>query len=230
MQNKIFIVNQIEKIKRGDYSDFLYPNELEVIKSLLNKEHIKYKIFNLFNDEEKSIIYTSKIPSVSLLEIITDNKLNHKDILGSLFSHNINVSKYGDIIISDKYFLPVLDVIKPYLLANLNKIGNNFVKLKEVDISLIKDYKYEYEEIQIIVSSLRLDNVVSILINSSRNKVDELFKNKYVFVNYSSEHKKTYTLRENDIIGIRRNGKYKFLSILRKTNSNKQIIRLLKYK
>lgn len=226
MENKIFITNQIEKILRGEYTDFLYPNELELVISLLNRQHIKYSIFKPFIDSEKNIVYIN-YPKYSLLEIISNNKLNHKDILGSLFSHNIKTSKYGDIIITDKYYLLVLDSIKPYILSNLNKIGNNNIKIKEVSINIIKDYNYEYEEKQILVSSLRLDNIVSVLTNSSRNNVDSMFKEKYIFVNYINS-KKTYIVKENDIIGIRKNGKYRFINVIKITN--KYIIKLLKYK
>ncbi len=230
MQSRIFIINQIEKVLRGDYTDFLDPNELNCVISVLNKKHIKYNILKLFSDSEKSIIYTANYPEITLLEIISENRLNHKDILGSLFSHNIKISKYGDIIITDKYYLPILDSIKSYMLSNYNKIGNNYIKLKEENINIISNYKYEYEEKELLVSSLRLDNIVSTLTNNSRTKTDELFKEKFVFVNYSNEHKKTYLLKENDIIGIRRNGKYKFIDIIKTTKTNKYIIKLLKYK
>ena len=123
-----------------------------------------------------------------------------------------------------------MNTIKPYVISNLNKIGNNYVKIKEVDLDLIKDYRYKYEEKELLVSSLRLDNIVSILTNSSRSNVDLMFKDKYIFVNYVNDHKKTYTLKENDIIGIRKNGKYKFINIIKVTKNNKFIIRLLKYK
>ena len=229
MEAKIFSLNQAERVERGEYTDFLDPTELNLVRSILNKKHVKYEIFKSFDDSEKSIVYSS-FPKVSLIEIISDSKLNHKDILGSLFSHNINISKYGDIVITDKYYLPILDSIKPYILSNFNKIGNNIVKVKEVDIDIIKDYKYEYEEKKLIVSSLRIDNIVSVITNSSRNSVDMMFKNKYIFINYISDHKKTYMVKENDIIGIRKNGKYKFIEVMKTTSKNKYIIKLLKYK
>ena len=82
----------------------------------------------------------------------------------------------------------------------------------------------------ILVSSLRIDNVVSTLTNNSRNSVEELFKDKFIFVNYLPISKRTYMLKENDIIGIRRNGKYRFDSIVKITSKDKYIIKLLKYK
>ena len=230
MQNKIFITNQVEKVRRGDYTDFLDPNLEHQVISILNKYHIKYNILKLFSDCEKSIIYTDKYPNISLLEIESNNILNHKDILGSLFSHNISIYKYGDIIITGKYYLPVLDSIKPYILSNITSIGKFNIKIKEVDINTISNYHYEYDVLDILVSSLRIDNIVSTLVNSSRSNTEELFKDKFVFVNYEPILKKTHTIKEGDIIGIRKNGKYRFDSIVKITNKDKYIIRMLKYK
>ena len=230
MQNKIFVTNQVEKVKRGDYTDFLDPNEEHQVISILNKCNIKYNILKLFLDCEKTIVYKDKYPDISLLEIKCNTILNHKDILGALFSHNINMSKYGDIVITNDYYLPILDSIKPYLLSNMDMIGKNKVKLNIVDLDIISNYHYDYEVMNILVSSLRIDNVVSSITNNSRNSVEELFKNKYVFVNYLPVTKRTYILKENDIIGIRRNGKYRFDSIVKITNKDKFIIKLLKYK
>lgn len=230
MQNKIFITNQVEKVRRGESTDFLDLNEEHQIVSILNKYNKKYNILKLFPDAEKSIIYTDKYPDISIIEIVCSNLLNHKDILGSLFSHNINICKYGDIIITDKYYLPILNSIKPYLLSNFNSVGKHKVELSEVDVETISNYHYDYEEKNILLSSLRIDNVVSTLTNCSRNSVDEFFKNKYVFVNYIPVSKKTYVIKENDIIGIRKNGKYKFDSIVKITNKDKYIIKILKYK
>lgn len=230
MENKIFITNQIEKIDRGDYTDFLDPYEEYQIVSILNKRNKKYNVLKLFKDCEKSIIYTNTYPNISLLEIISNKPLCHKDILGTLFSHNIKICKYGDIVITDRYFLPVLDSIKPYILSNIDNISNNKVKINNVDINLISDYHYNYEELELLVSSLRIDNIVSTITNLSRSNVEELFDNKFIFINYLNNIKKTYIIKDNDIIAIRKNGKYKYIGISKVTSKNKYIIKLLKYK
>ena len=229
MENKIFIQNQAEKVIKGAQTDFLDPNEKQSVIAILNKNHIKYQIFKLFDDAEKVIIYSFKEPDITLFEIKTDSILNHKDILGALFSHNIKISKYGDIIITDRYFIPILDSIKPYMISNFNMIGNNYIKLSEVSLDIIKDFKYSFKTVELLVSSLRIDNVISSIISTSRSQVDDYFKNKFVFVNYLPVLKKTYLLKENDIIGIRRNGKYRFNKIIKVNKKGKIVIELLKY-
>lgn len=230
MENNLFIKNNYEKIIRGNYSEFLDPSEQKSLISLLNKNNIKYNIYEPFKDATKTIIYTKEFPKVSLLEIKAKNQLKHSDILGSLFSHNIALSKYGDIIICDKYYVIVLDSIKNYLLTNLTKVGKTNVSLLEVSSDLINDYQYEYEELTLLVSSLRLDNVVSCITNKSRAQVLDLFKDKYVLINYLIASKRTYLVKENDIISIRKHGKYLFKGIKKETNKKRLIVSIYKYK
>lgn len=230
MENNIFIKNNIEKVNRGEYTDFLNINEYNKIVSVLNKLHIKYEVFSSFDDCSKKIIYITK-PNICLLEFISNEELKHSDILGMLFSNNINPSKYGDILVKDNhYYLITFDTIKYYLMNNLINIKNNLVVVEEKDIEVISDYKLDYEEFNILVSSLRLDNVVSTITNTSRNNTDILFKNKFILINYEIMNKKTYNINEGDIISIRKHGKYIFDSIIKKTNKDKYILKIKKYK
>lgn len=231
MENNLLIKNNIEKVIRGEHSDFLDPSEYTYITAKLNKCNIKYKVFKPFDDCTKVIIYRDNYPGVTLVEIKANTILKHRDILGALFSHNINVSKYGDIIIRDnRYYVVVLNSIKDYLLIHLDTIGKNKVYLEEVSIDIISDYHFEYEELHVLVSSLRLDSLISRLTNCSRSQTDILFKDKYILVNYIVNNKKTYLVKEKDIISIRKYGKYLFDAILKKTSKDKYILKILKYK
>ena len=230
MENKIFIQNQVEKVLRGDYTDFLDPYEFKQVINILNKMNINYNTLFLFKDSEKNIIYKDIFPNITLLECKTNEVLKHKEILGTMFKHNISISKYGDIIIDDnKYYIPVLNSIKPYIL-NINYIFDKLVTFIETDLKCIKDYEYQFDEIEILVSSLRIDSIVSTLTKESRSQIDNLFNNKYVFVNYIPVTKKTYIINDDDIIGIRKNGKYKYIGISKITQKGKYIIKLYKYK
>lgn len=230
MENNIFIKNNVEKIKRGDHTSFLQPNELQQVISILNKSHIKYNIYKPFLYATKVVVYKDKEPTISLIEIICNQELKHSDILGTLFSHNINPEKYGDIIVDDKYYIIVLEPLEKYLISNLDTIKKNKVRLEQRDMEIIENYKYKYDELNILVSSLRIDNVVSSITNCSRSQTDIMFKNKNILVNYNIVLKKTSNLHENDIVSIRHFGKYKYMNIIKKTKGCKYIINMLKYK
>ena len=116
-----------------------------------------------------------------------------------------------------------------YVKDNLKLIGKSKVTLEEVSLDTLDDYERTYEEHEIIISSLRIDNVVSAIINSSRSKAMDKIKNKEVIVNYEVMNKNSYVLKENDIFSIRKYGKYKFIGIIKSTKKNNYIVKYLKY-
>ena len=88
----------------------------------------------------------------------------------------------------------------------------------------------EYTRKEYIVSSLRIDNVISTIINESRKNVLEKFKNKEIILNYNDELKPTRVLQINDIFSIRKYGKYKYNGIIKNTKKGGFIIEILMYK
>ena len=96
-------------------------------------------------------------------------------------------------------------------------------------MDVLKDYERKYEENEMIVSSIRIDSIVSSIINSSRSKAIDKIKNKEVIVNYEIIIKNSYLLKENDIFSIKRYGKYKFVGIVKSTKKDNYIVKYLKY-
>ncbi len=222
------INNLVEKIRNDKNTLFLDAKELKQVTSKLKKD--EYKIYYPYKESEKVMLYTGKIPKISLLKINTVENLKHQDILGSLFSLNIDSSYFGDIVLyNNYYYVYVLYNMKDYIKDNLKLIGKNRVTIEEVSLSILDNYKRAYEEFNIIVSSLRLDSIVSAIINSSRAKALEKLQNKEVIVNYDVVLKNSYILKENDIFSIRRFGKYKFVGIVKSTKKDNYIVKCLKY-
>lgn len=219
--------NQIEKVIRGENTLFLNPNEVKYVQNALNKKNIDYKIFKPYIESEKNIIYTSNI-GVSLIEIKTSSILTHREILGALFSHNINDSFFGEIMISDKYYILVLESLKNYLIENLNYIGNKKVELVEADLESISNYKLKFKSIKVNVNSLRIDNIISKLIPTSRAVANELIKDKMVILNYELLKSKVVLLKEGDVFSIRKIGKFKLINIQLNKN-NKYTLEINKY-
>ena len=108
-------------------------------------------------------------------------------------------------------------------------IGNKKIVLEEIDIDILKDYKRKYEEHTIIVSSLRIDNVISKIINTNRKIVLDKINNKEIILNYEVLTKSSYNLKENDVFSIRKYGKYKYIRIINNTKKDNLIIKYLKY-
>ena len=218
----------MEKIKNGKNTLFLDGREFKLVTAKLKKQ--EYKIYYPYKDSEKVMLYTGKIPNVKLFKIYTVEKLRHQDILGSLFALNIDSSCFGDIVLfNENYYVFVTVDMSSYVKDNLKLIGKSKVTLEEVSLDTLDDYERTYEEHEIIISSLRIDNVVSAIINSSRSKAMDKIKNKEVIVNYEVMNKNSYVLKENDIFSIRKYGKYKFIGIIKSTKKNNYIVKYLKY-
>ncbi len=220
--------NNVERLISGRNTLFLDQKEFNDIKHKIR--NIKYNIYYPYKDSEKIILYEDKIPQVTLFKINSFNKLRHQDILGSILSLNISSNYLGDIIIdNDNYYFFILSELKYYIIDNLISIGNNGITLEEIDIDYLKDYERKYEEYELIVTSLRIDNVLSRIIGTSRDQIIENIKNKEVIVNYEILSKASYVLKENDVFSVRRFGKFKYIQVINNTKKGNYVIKYLKY-
>ena len=224
----IYTVEKIvEKVLYSNSTNFVEIKYLNRLKKEL--KNIKYNIYEPFSGATKVILY-NKMPNIKIYEIISSNDLRHQDILGTLYSLNISDEMFGDVVIwNNRYFIIILSSIDNYIKSNLTSIKNSKVDLIERNPYYLKDYKQEYEECIIIVPSIRVDVIVSKIINSSRSNALEKIKNGDIYLNYELLTKPTYMLKENDIFSIRKYGKYKFLGEINKTKKGSLVIKYLKY-
>lgn len=224
----IYTVEKIvEKVLYSNSTNFVEIKYLNRVKKEL--KNVKYNIYEPFSGATKVILY-NKMPNIKIYEIISSNDLRHQDILGTLYSLNISDEMFGDVVIwNNRYFIIILSSIDNYIKSNLTSIKNSKVDLIERNPYYLKDYKQEYEECIIIVPSIRVDVIVSKIINSSRSNALEKIKNGDIYLNYELLTKPTYMLKENDIFSIRKYGKYKFLGEINRTKKGSLVIKYLKY-
>lgn len=217
----------VEKVLYSNSTSFVEIKYLNRVKKEL--KNVKYNIYEPFNGATKVILY-NKMPNIKIYEIVSSNDLRHQDILGTLYSLNISDEMFGDVVIwNNRYFIIILSSIDNYIKSNLTSIKNSKVDLIEKDPYYLKDYKQEYEEFNIIVPSIRVDVIVSKIINSSRSNALEKIKNGDIYLNYELLTKPIYMLKENDIFSIRKYGKYKFNGIINETKKGNIIVNISKY-
>ena len=217
----------VEKVLYSNSTNFVEIKYLNRVKKEL--KNVKYNIYEPFSGATKIILY-KKMPNIKIYEIISNNDLRHQDILGTLYSLNISDEMFGDVVIwNNRYFIIILSCIDNYIKSNLMSIRNSKVDLIERDPYYLRNYKQEYEECIIIVPSIRVDVIVSKIINSSRSNALEKIKNGDIYLNYELLTKPTYMLKENDIFSIKKYGKYKFLGEINKTKKGSLVIKYLKY-
>lgn len=156
-------------------------------------------------------------------------ELSHRDFLGALMNLGIDRSTIGDILVNNEegYFF-CTDKMADYVIENLDKIKHTHVKCMVVD-HLSKVYENKEEKIEEIVSSLRIDVILSKIFHLSRSQSLELFRERKVFVNSKLCENNDYPLKKDDVISMRGYGKIKFEGILCETKKEKFKILICKY-
>ena len=228
MSTKYNLEHIIEDLKVNNYTKFINPLEFKQIKNKININ--KYNVYKPFEDCSKVIIYKT-LPDITLLRLTSVEEIRHQEIMKCMFELGIKEDMYGDIVIKDNNaYIYMLPSIKDYILYNFKDYNRKIQDIEEIDIESLNDYEINYEEKEIIVSSLRIDNVISNLLGFSRKEITDKFKDKEVILNYEVITKYTTNLKEGDIFSVRRFGKFKFESIKKETKKGGLVIVIKKYK
>lgn len=222
------IQKNLNRLNNNQHTFFLDPNQQNKLRNKLKKKD--YKIFYSYKDSEKNIFYVNEKPKIVLYEIKSKITLRHQDILGSIYSLNISGELFGDVLIIDNhYYVFILEILRNYFESNFFMVKDAYIELVELDNNFLIDYERKYEKIELIVSSLRIDTIVSSICHIGRNNIKEMIKNKEIMLNYDFLKDTSYKLKENDIFSIKRIGKFKFMGIIKNTKSGNFIISIYKY-
>lgn len=164
---------------------------------------------------------------ISFLKVLSKMKLKHSDILGALMSLGITREVIGDILIGDEVIIICASEIEKYLLENLSSIGANKIELQKV-ANITSISPNQYLKLAIIVSSLRLDNILSKGLNLSREKAQTLIKLRNVKINGAICIDNDYFCRSNDLISITKFGRIIVRDIARTTKKEKIVLNIEK--
>lgn len=206
-----------------NFSFFLDERQSEIIRSYFKQ--IKYSNFDFFGgyknakrkivmifpdyfDEEKQ-----KYPIVGIeFSYRNQDKLTHRDFLGSLMSLQIKRELIGDIIVSDgKTIVFVYETIADFIIANIKKVGSIGVKANRVEkLDIVVEDKFKI--ITGSVASLRLDCITSLVTGLSREKSALLIKTTGIDINYFNIKNTRHILKVGDVFSLRGYGKYIFES------------------
>lgn len=228
MKNTYNTEKIIDNLYSNGYTNFLSPKELMEVRRKLHKN--EYKIYELYKESNKVILYKDKLPEISLLKIKCIEELRHQDIMGTIFSLGLKEDTFGDIIkYENDFYVFVLPKLKDFIMYSITEIKHQNVIIEESNIEISSLFEQKYIKKEIIVSSLRIDNVISTLIGTSRNAVLDKFKNKEIIYNNQEITKNTYQLAIGDTFSIRKYGKYKYNGIIKSTKKGGFIIEILMY-
>lgn len=157
--------------------------------------------------------------------------VGHRDVLGSLMALNIKRESVGDILIFEEYGEAVAflsSAVVPVVLDEIKKIGSEGV-LVSVPVGRRFERLEKFEEIEGTVASLRLDCILSLALNKSREKISALIRSTGVDLNYNKEFSPSKELREGDVFSVRGYGKFIFHRTGGTSKKNRIFVIIKKY-
>lgn len=252
-ENKLLVAKVADKFEfcktknKITYTDFLDISEISLVKKMLSEEKISNWIIYggrenadrnilIFYPEKFSLEMVeknySKILEVIRIKLPNNISYEHREFLSGIMKLGIKREKFGDIVVTNSGadIISLCDVSK-YLqegLKDLTRFRKSIITIE--NIINIENVENEFENLNIIVSSLRLDNFVSELAKCSRTRASEIIEEGRVFLNSINEFKDSKKIEINDIITIRGKGKFIFDGIEKETKSGKFLVNVRKYK
>lgn len=222
--------------KNNKVSKFLTEDEQALFRKINNKifipDNCERRRVIIINNDEFDNIYIEDY--ISIIKIDYNKKfgnISHRDVLGSLIGLGIKRECIGDIIVEDDVYVFVIKEMESFIINNLNTIGRITVNVNTCTFDDIKDINVNnYIEDKFIVSSYRLDNIISERCNLSREKSKQFIVLKNVKINGVVNTNPDYIVKIDDLISIHKYGRLIIKEELNKTKKDKYVLRVLKTK
>lgn len=250
-EDKILVSSILDKAIRFEKTDspycssFLNINEMNIVKNTLNHFKVRYYTFCANEYCEKSNI--AFIPdylidnkdaffasNICCIKIISNSKgkLLHKDYMGAIYSLGVKREYIGDIILkNDVAYFFCLNCIKEYFMLNLISVGKYNVITEEISIysKEVQELSLNLIEKEYIVSSYRIDAILSEVYNLSRSETKDKILNGDLYINDKNIFYPNTIVKKEDIVSFKRCGKIRIGKELRKTRNNNIVIVIYKY-
>lgn len=158
-----------------------------------------------------------------------EDKLSHRDFLGTFMGMRLKREVIGDIITGEGLAqVFVTDVAAKLISSTVSKIGKTGVKCYD-DRPFEMEIKHEFVNISGTVASLRLDCVVSLATRLSRENAVRLIRSEKVEVNHFTAQSVSAELHKGDILSVRGTGRFILSDIGSPTKKDRIHISLKKF-
>ena len=243
--DKIELSRNRQKI---EYTDFLDMYQVALVENFFRKIKFEnYELYGGYKEAERkiTIIYPDKYNEemlkknyskiLKVVKIILPEeekgKYSHRNYLGGIVKLGLKREKVGDIIVSKEgaeiIALTDFSKILSQQLPSLTRFNDSRIIEKEIDELEVQEVNIE--EVKIIVPSLRMDNIVSDLIRTSRSKAVEVIRQERVFVNGQNETKPSKMIKIGDKITVRGKGRFVVKQIEGTTRSGRTVLVIEKF-
>lgn len=250
-ENDLLIAKVIDKQKicntrnKITYTDFFNEKDQAIIEKNIKLNHAFFYGGNENADRKILVFYPEKISEeiakrnlntiLSVLRIDLPNEMKgeyeHRNYLSALIKIGIERAKIGDILVdNDGADIILFNINKDFVKQSLMGLTRfKKAKFEEISIENVRNKIDSFEESTIIVSSMRIDNIVAELAKCSRNMADEFIAEERVLVNYETIFKHSKIINTKDVVTIRGKGKFIIDGLVRNTRNDRYVLKVRKY-
>jgi len=241
--DRVEVLNLYEKYMLSKDKDislfgnqFYSPNVWKYFQKFLTSKDFEISSYGLFDEAERRMIafnnrYDTPFP-MKKIRIVTTSKfesISHRDYLGAILSLGIKRNKMGDLLVKDNFcYLPVCEGIHEFIISNLTSVGNKPCSVEVLDDCFVPPEPV-FNEMIILVPSLRIDTIVAKLCNISRGKAQIAIDGGKALIDYNIVKSKSEDVRAGQRITIRGNGKFILGDIVGNSKSGKFKVQIKKY-
>ncbi len=160
-----------------------------------------------------------------------EDRLSHRDFLGSFMALQLKRETVGDIAVSEGIAqAAATEVAARDMISSITKIGRVGVKITDSrPFELTLEETAKFKEIGGTAASMRLDCVVALAANVSRERAALLIRSEKTDVNHFTVTSVSHELKEGDILSVRGCGRFLISGINGVTKKNRIHIILKKY-
>ncbi|MDN6967501.1 cell division protein [Oenococcus sp. UCMA 17063] len=215
--------------KKSVLTVFLNPQERKILTELA--KHIGISVhFNggyqnaenkralIGNDEENNF-------QISLLQLNYASNyvhLHHSTVLGSLLHHGISYDRIGDVIHeNDNWQLLIDSALADFVTENVKRAGSKKVNFEKIPFEKILNPQSDEKEKEIVISSQRIDLLISQIYNFSRAHAKDLIESGEVMVNWFENDNTSYLAKLGDVVSTHGYGRIRLIATRGTTNRNK---------
>lgn len=203
---------------RACFLGFLDESEAAYCQDLLSRERTACLFWGGYEGAQRVMAgffpdYLEPDPEAFPLAAITlryrpEDKLGHRDFLGSFMALGIQRDVVGDILVGEGRTVAFVRAeLSGYFTDSLTKIGRTGVKV-QAGYTEPLPISVAYKDVGGVIASERLDCLLGLLIHTSRSKAAGLITAGQVAVNHREALELSGKVQEGDIISVRGHGKF----------------------
>jgi RNA-binding protein YlmH len=227
-------INQAERYHKPIVTPFLNETECFIVEKICGKQ-IPYRFDGGSKDAtlKRVIFFDEDGFSLVVCLVATFNTkfetISHRDVLGSLMNIGIERNQIGDLWVDDNRIVCyTTDTQGDYIIQNCTRIKRSSIQFSESPIHYEQVIKKE--KFTVTISSERLDNVVSAMMQKSRTIAQEYIQSQKVRVNHEILEETSKLCNNGDTISIRGVGKFIYLGKIKTTRKDRYLVEFEKYR